>query len=347
MSEVLVHREALGIEPACAALGVSRATFYRHQKPKLTVPAKRLPSPRALSSDERSAVLAVLHEPRFVDQAPMEVYATLLDEEKYLCSPRTMYRILESNAEVRERRAQLRHVNHPVPQLLAQRPNQVWSWDITKLLGPATWTYFYLYVIMDIFSRYVVGWMVAPKESAALARRLISETLARQGIAAQQLTIHADRGTSMRSKAVAQLLADLGVTKTHSRPHVSNDNPYSEAGFKTLKYRPDYPGKFGSQEHARAFNRDFFDWYNDEHHHSGLALMTPHDVHYGLAEGRRVVRATVLDAAFLAHPERFTRGRPTPLVLPAAAWINPPAPARAQNTETVVPAGRSETQPIH
>ena len=340
MSEVLAQREVLGVEPSCDALGVSRATFYRHQKPKTAKPAERQPSPRALSSDERTTVLAVLHEPRFVDQAPTEVYATLLDERRYLCSPRTMYRILDANAEVRERRAQLRHVNHAVPQLLAQRPNQVWSWDITKLLGPATWTYFYLYVIMDIFSRYVVGWMVAHRESAALAKRLISETLARQGVAAGELTIHADRGTSMRSKAVAQLMADLGVTKTHSRPHVSNDNPFSEAGFKTLKYRPDYPERFGSLEHARAFNRDFFDWYNDEHHHSGLALMTPHDVHYGLAESRRAERATVLDAAFLAHPERFTRGRPTPLALPTAVWINPPPPARTEDRR-IVPAGRS------
>jgi len=204
MSEVRAHREALGVKPSCDALGVSRATFYRRQKPKPEVATEHLPYPRALSIDERTAVLAVLHEPRFVDQAPMEVYATLLDEKKYLCSPRTMYRILDANTEVRERRAQLRHVNHAVPQLLAQRPNQVWSWDIMKLLGPATWTYFYLYVIMDIFSRYVVGWMVAHRESAALAKRLISEAVARQGVAAGQLTIHADRGTSMRSKAVAQ-----------------------------------------------------------------------------------------------------------------------------------------------
>lgn len=344
MSEVLVHRDTLGVESLCGALGLSRATYYRRQNPKAEMSPRPSP-PRALSSDERSAVLAVLHEPRFVDQTPLEVYATLLDEKRYLCSPRTMYRILDANAEVRERRAQLRHANHPVPQLLAERPNQVWSWDITKLLGPATWTYFYLYVIMDIFSRYVVGWMVAHRESAALAKRLISETLTRQGVAKGQLTIHADRGTSMRSKLVAQLLADLGVTKTHSRPHVSNDNPYSEAGFKTLKYRPDYPGKFGSLEDARAFHLDFFDWYNNEHHHSGLALMTPHDVHNGLADARRVHRATVLDAAFLAHPERFPRGRPTPLAPPTAVWINPPPPA-PEASSRIEPAGRSITPEV-
>jgi putative transposase len=271
-------------------------------------------------------VLDVLHEPRFVDLAPVEVYATLLDESRYLCSERTMYRILAANQEVRERRDQLRHQNHPRPELLATRPNELWSWDITKLLGPQKWTYFYLYVILDVFSRYVVGWMVAHEESAALARKLIEETCRRQGIEPEQLTLHADRGSSMTSKSVALLLADLGVTKTHSRPHVSNDNPFSESAFKTLKYRPGFPERFMHIEHARAHGGPFFDWYNDEHHHGSLGLCTPHDVHYGLAAQTLQRRAAVLDAAFLAHPERFMRGRPIPARPPHEVWINKPAP---------------------
>ena len=271
-------------------------------------------------------MLDVLHAPRFVDLAPAEVYATLLDEGHYLCSERTMYRLLAAHHEVRERRNQLRHPRYAAPELLARRPNELWSWDITKLLGPAKWTYFYLYVMLDVFSRYVVGWMVAHGESATLAEQFIDETCARQGIAREQLTIHADRGSSMTSKPVAFLLADLGVTKTHSRPHVSNDNPFSEAQFKTLKYRPDFPERFGSIQDARAFCHDFFPWYNTEHHHSGLGLLTPHDVHYGLAEQRVAARAAVLATAYAAHPERFPRGLPQPPALPTEVWINPPKP---------------------
>lgn len=267
----------------------------------------------------------MLHEPRFSDLAPAEVYATLLDEGRYLCSERTMYRVLAANDEVRERRDQLRHPAHAAPELLATVPNQLWSWDITKLLGPAKWTYFYLYVILDVFSRYVVGWMVADGESATLAKRLIDETCKRQNIQPGQLTLHADRGSSMKSKSVAFLLADLGVTKTHSRPHVSDDNPFSEAHFKTLKYRPDFPERFGSLADSRSFCGDFFPWYNTEHHHVGLGLLTPHDVHHGLAAARRQHRAIVLATAHLAHPERFPRGLPTPPALPAAVWINKPA----------------------
>lgn len=237
-----------------------------------------------------------------------------------------MYRILAANQEVRERRDQLRHQNHPRPELLATRPNELWSWDITKLLGPQKWTYFYLYVILDVFSRYVVGWMVAHEESAALARKLIEETCRRQGIEPEQLTLHADRGSSMTSKSVALLLADLGVTKTHSRPHVSNDNPFSESAFKTLKYRPGFPDRFMHIEHARAHGGPFFDWYNNEHHHGSLGLCTPRDVHYGLAARTLQRRADVLAAAFLAHPERFLRGRPIPAAPPDAVWINKPAP---------------------
>ncbi len=251
-------------------------------------------------------------------------YATLLDEGRYLCSERTMYRVLAENHQARERRDQLRHPKYAAPELLATAPKQLWSWDITKLLGPTKWSYFYLYVILDVYSRYVVGWLVADCESAVLAQKLISETCERQGIQPGQLTIHADRGPSMKSKNVAFLLADLGITKTHSRPHVSDDNPYSEAQFKTLKYRPDFPERFGCIEDARGFNGDFFRWYNDEHHHTGLGLLTPADVHFGRAEERHAGRAQVLDAAHRAHPERFVLGNPVPPPLPTAAWINKP-----------------------
>jgi putative transposase len=269
-------------------------------------------------------VLDVLHEPRFVDLAPAEVYATLLDEGAYLCSERTMYRLLAEHTEVRERRDQLRHPTYAAPELLARRPNELWSWDITKLLGPTTWTYFYLYVMLDVFSRYVVGWMVAHRESATLAERFIHETCAHQGIGQNQLTIHADRGPAMTSKPVAFLLADLGITKTHSRPHVSNDNPFSEAQFKTLKYRPDFPARFGSIQDVRAHCHVFFPWYNTEHHHSSLALLTPSDVHHGLAEQRVAARAALLATAYGAHPQRFPGGLPQPPVCPTEVWIDRP-----------------------
>lgn len=314
----------LGVVAACAALGVARATYYRQLPPPMLGPKPKKASPRALTSEEKQAVLAVLREERFVDLAPAEVYATLLDEGRYLCSERTMYRVLAENGEVRERRDQLRHPKYAAPELLATKPNELWSWDITKLLGPTKWTYFYLYVVLDVFSRYVVGWLIADAESSALAEKLIAESCERQRIKPGQLTIHADRGSSMKSKPVAMLLADLGVTKTHSRPHVSNDNPYSEAQFKTLKYRPDYPERFGSPEDARGFHVDFFGWYNDEHHHTGLGLLTPADVHFGRAQQRRAERTNVLEAAHRAHPERFVLGTPVPPPLPTAAWINKP-----------------------
>jgi putative transposase len=318
----------LGIAPTCAALGVPRATYYRRRRPH-SAPLLRRPSPRALSAAERTAVLALLHEPRFVDLAPAEVYATLLDEGLYLCSERTMYRVLAANQEVRERRNQLRHPPYAAPELLARRPNELWSWDITKLLGPAKWTYFYLYVMLDVFSRYVVGWMVAHRESATLAERFIAETCVRQSIDPGQLTIHADRGSAMTSKPVALLLANLGVTKTHARPHVSNDNPFSEAQFKTLKYRPMFPERFGSIQDARAHCPEFFTWYNTEHHHSGLGLLTPADVHHGLAEERVAARAAALAMAYAAHPERFPSGAPHPPARPVEVWINPPKTSSA------------------
>jgi putative transposase len=326
--KLAVVREAgpnAGVAPTCEALGVSRATYYRGLKVEENrEPEKVQRSPRALSSEERAAVLDVLHEPRFADLAPAEIYGTLLDEEKYLCSIRTMYRILNANAEVRERRDQRRHPSYAAPELLATRPNELWSWDITKLLGPVKWTYYYLYVVLDVFSRYVVGWMLAYREAARLAKELIEASCRRQGITAGQLTIHADRGSSMRSKSVAMLLGDLGVTKTHSRPYTSTDNPYSEAQFKTMKYRPDFPERFGSIEHGRVFSRDFLGWYNTEHRHSGLGLLTPHDVHYGLAAKKQAQRAVVLAGAHAAHPERFPNGVPQPPILPTEVWINKP-----------------------
>jgi putative transposase len=347
MATALEHATAVGVVALCMALGLSRATLHRRKSGRAALAAegatatptaivevaddgaarsgtKRRTQHRALSNEERTLVLAVLHEPRFCDLSPAEVYATLLDEKRYLCSERTMYRILDDNREVRERRAQLRHPAYAAPQLLATRPNEVWSWDITKLLGPQKWSYFYLYVILDVFSRYVVGWMVADGESAALAERLIAQTCERQRIEPGQLTLHADRGSSMKSKPVALLLSDLGVNKTHSRPHVSDDNPFSEAQFKTMKYRPDFPSFFSSREHARIHCADFFPWYNTEHHHVGLGLLTPHDVHHGLAERRLAARAQVLAAAYAAHPERFVRRAPRPSSPPAQVWINPP-----------------------
>jgi putative transposase len=329
----------LGAAPACRALDLPRASLYRGRRP--AVVARPRPSPpRALNVVERHAVLDLLHT-RFIDQAPAQVHATLLDEGTYVCSPRTMYRVLDDAHEIKERRDQVRRPHYAAPELLATRPNEVWSWDITKLLGPAKWTYFYLYVILDIFSRYVVGWMVAPRESAALAERLIADTCAKQGIVPGQLTVHADRGAAMTSKPVVFLLADLGVVKTHSRPHVSNDNPFSEAQFKTLKYCPQFPARFGSLEDARAFGQAFFPWYNQEHRHSGLGFLTPAVVHVGQAATVRAHRQQVLATAYALHPERFVNGRPQPADLPTAVWINPPqkktAAQEAPGTTIVTP----------
>ena len=316
----------VGVKSACDALTVPRASFYRWLDRDSRKDRCRPAPPLALTDDERKGVLDILHEERFVDQAPREVYAALLDEGIYLCSVRTMYRILEENQEVRERRNQLRHPNYKKPEILATAPNQVWSWDITKLKGPVKWTYYYLYVILDIFSRYVVGWMVAHREKTVLAKKLIEESCEKQGIQQGQLIIHADRGPSMTSKPVALLLADLGVTKSHSRPYVSNDNPYSESQFKTLKYRPDFPERFGSVEDARSFCHGLFPWYNSEHYHSGIGLLTPEDVHYGRAKQIIKEREKVLKTAFEKHSNRFKGKVPKPMALPEAAWINKPSP---------------------
>jgi putative transposase len=323
---VLELAPVVGLVAACAALAVSRATFYRRQAP----PVPREPRPtshRALPADERAHVLAVLNSDRFADKAPAQVWADLLDEEKHLCSVRTMYRILAASGEVRERRDQLRHPHYAKPELLATAPNQVWSWDITKLKGPVKWTYFYLYVVLDIFSRYVVGWMVAERETAALGQELVRAACERQGVERGQLIVHADRGSPMVAKSTALLYADLGIGKSHSRPHVSNDNPFSEAHFKTLKYRPELPDRFGSLQDVRRHVDPLMHWYNEEHKHSSLALLTPADVHYGRADDIIAARQRALDAAHAAHPERFVNGRPKHPSPPAAAWINPPRPS--------------------
>jgi putative transposase len=322
----------IGVRAACQAVGASQASYYRRHRhspapPQPTpIPHRDRSQPRALSDAEQEAIRDVLHSDRFVDLSPAEVWATLLDEGIYLGSQSTFYRLLRRDGEVRERRAQAIHPATVKPELVAHAPNQVYSWDITKLHGPAKWTYYYLYVILDIFSRYVVGWMVASRESAALAEVLIRQTCVKQGIGRDQLTIHADRGSSMTSKPVAFLLADLGITQSHSRPHVSNDNPFSESQFKTLKYRPDFPRRFDSIEAARVHCQSFFGWYNDEHRHTGLGLHTAADVHYGLAEQVRDQRAGVLTEAYHAHPERFVRKPPEPPHLPTGSWINKPDP---------------------
>ena len=337
----------VGVSSACRAMAVPRSTYYRRlpggpmgideeagDAVSRGAPRAALRrSPRALAEDEERQILALLHSERFMDRSPGQVYATLLDEGQYLCSERTMYRILERHGEVKERRNQRKHPNYKKPELLATAPNQVWSWDITKLKGPVKWTYSYLYVILDIFSRYAVGWMVATRETAALARQLIEETYLKQDVNPGELTIHADRGSPMKAKSTALLMADLGVTKSHSRPHVSDDNPFSESQFKTLKYRPEFPARFGSLMDARAFCVPFFDWYNKEHRHSGIGMMTPEMVHYGLAEQVRTERQRILDAAYAAHPERFVRGGPVPPALPHEVWINPPAGNAAESSD--------------
>jgi len=316
----------IGTRPACQALGASVATVYRRRRPPEPRPPRPRPTPeRALSEAEREAVLAELHSERFIDCAPEHVYATLLDEGVYLCSTRTMYRLLAArHGSVRERRDQLTHPAYTKPELLAERPNELWSWDISKLKGPAKWSYFYLYVILDVFSRYAVGWTVQYRESGELAKALIEQASEQQQIEPGMCTVHADRGGPMRGKPVAFLLADLGITKTHSRPYTSSDNPYSEAHFKTLKYRPEFPDRFDTIEDARAFCRTFFEWYNHHHRHSGIGLMTPAAVHHGHAEQLYDQRALVLADAFARTPERFVRQPPVPPELPTAVWINKP-----------------------
>jgi putative transposase len=344
IESVATHGETFAL---CQSIGIARASLYRRRqpaRPAVSVSDPR-PSPRALGPAERQVILDALHSERFVDQSPAEVHATLLEEQTYLGSVRTMYRVLADAKEVRERRDQARHPVYTKPELVATAPTQIWSWDITKLKGPAKYVYFSLYVILDLFSRYVVGWMVAGHESARLAQRLIEATCVKQGIGPHQLTIHADRGAPMRSKLVAELFSDLSIDASHSRPRVSNDNPFSEAQFRTFKYRPEFPDRFGSLEDARAICHDLFSWYNDAHHHSGLNYLTPADVHYGRAATVLQVRHRARLAAYAAHPERFVKGPPRPETLPAAVWINPPSKTTGQDAprSTIV----TPTDPQH
>jgi putative transposase len=323
--------QEIGVAAACRSLQTPCSSVYRARRPQPAYQARPTPN-RALSPAERSQVREVLNSERFQDHAPRQVYAKLLDEGQYLCHWRTMYRILEAHQEICERRHQRRHPTYTKPELLATGPNQVWSWDITQLKGPAQWLYFYLYVILDVFSRYVVGWLVAEQESAELAQILIAETYTNQGIQPGQLTLHSDRGSPMKSKQVTQLLVDLGIIKSHARPHVSDDNPYSEAHFKTLKYRPDYPDRFADMQHARQWGHSVFTWYNHDHYHSALGLLTPASVHYGRAEIILAQRQAVLQAAYVAHPDRFVKGLPVVPAPPQEVWINQP-----QSDVVVVP----------
>ena len=323
---------ALGAGPACRALGLWRGAPARRRAlldraafvgPRPRRAARPSP-PLALDAHERAVLLDTLNSERFVDTAPAAVHATLLDEGRYLGSVRTMYRLLAADGGSRERRNQLTHPPYTKPELLAIAPNQVWSWNITKLKGPAKWTCFHLYVILDIFSRHVVGWLIAERECSHLAEQLIAQTVARHDVERGMLTLHADRGASMRSKPVAALLVDLDIAKSHSRPYVSDDNPFSEAQFKTLKYRPQFPERFGCLEDARTHCQAFFAWYNTVHRHSGIGYMTPHSVHYGHAQALRTTRQQTLDAAFTAHPQRFKGKPPQPHTMPTEVWINPP-----------------------
>ncbi len=319
---ILSHQESSGTRALCAALGEPRASWYRSRKPHPMI--SQIPrSPRRLTDTEELRVLDTLNSERFQDMAPGEAYATLLDEDVYLCSERTMYRILSRHGQNVIRRQSAPRL-YAKPELLATHPNELWSWDITKLKGPVKWTYYYLYKILDVYSRYVVGWMVAYRESATLAQDLIAEACLKQEIIPGSLTVHADNGSSMKAGTLAQLLTDLGVSKTHSRPHVSNDNPFSESAFKTLKYRPGYPVRFGSIEDARSFCRDFFAWYNTEHRHSGIAMVTPENVHYNNHQEVLCARSMTLSQAYQEHPERFVKGVPKVQTVPPEVWINKP-----------------------
>lgn len=335
MAAVTELTQSLPVNLACAVLDVPRSSWYRTQQPTSARQEQLYPTPvRALPAEEQAAVHTLLNSERFQDQSPYEVYATLLDEGVYHCSISTMYRILRQQDEVHERRNQRHPAAYTKPELLATAPNQLWTWDITKLKGPTTWLYYYLYVLLDVFSRYVVGWLLADHEAADLAQQLMAESYLKQGIEPGQLTIHSDRGAPMTAKTVAQLLIDLGVIQSHSRPYTADDNPFSEAQFKTMKYRPDYPVRFAGQDDALLWARTFFAWYNNEHHHTALGLMTPATVHYGQADALTAQRQAVLLTAYQQHPERFVNGPPKPPQLPDAVWINPPKLTQAEGQPT-------------
>ena len=318
--------KTIGVSAACEMLGVPRSSLYRARQPKVEVRPRPTPV-RALTVEDKVEVRQVLNSERFADLAPRQVYAALLDDEIYLCHWRTMYRILSEHQEVQERRGQLKHPPTSIPRLEATAPRQLWSWDITKLPGPAKWTYYYLYVILDIYSRFAVGWMVAEKESAELAEKLIADTCRQENILPEQLSLHSDRGAAMRAKTVAQLLRDLHIAPSFSRPYTPNDNPYSEAQFKTLKYQPGFPDHFENRQQAWEWTHLFFDWYNYRHYHSALGLLTPATVHFDQVHTVQLQRQKTLDNAYLNHPERFVNGEPVIAKLPASVWINPPKTA--------------------
>jgi putative transposase len=323
----------VGTKGACDAVGRSRATWYRRDlPPRQGPPGPRPTPPNALTPGERDTVKEILGSERFIDRAPAQAWATLLDEGTYLASEATMYRILRADGGARERRRQAVHPPRTIPELVANGPLEVWSYDATALRGPARGAWYRLFMMLDLYSRYCPGWMVVPDERADAVADWIAQVIASQGpIPADTLTIHADRGSPMTSKPVSQLLADLRIGRTHGRPHVSNDNAYSEAAFKTLKYGPDFPGSFGSIEDARAFAGPFIEHYNHEHRHSGIGYHTPASVHFGTAPLVREQRVRVLDAAYAAHPERFVNKPPEPPRLPGPAWINPPKETPAQS----------------
>ena len=345
MSAALEVMPATGVVAILTALGLSVATFYRAKKSKEATAPRPTPT-RALSAQERQGVLDVLHEERFRDLPPAEIVATLLTEGRYIASERTMYRVLAENAEVRERRNQLTHPAYAKPELVATGPNQVYSWDITKLLTHEKFVYLYLYVVMDIFSRYVVGWMLADRENATLATRLIDETMAKHDVKPGEIILHADRGAPMRSKLLAELLSKLDAGRSFSRPHTSNDNPFSESAFKTLKYHPMFPKKFHGDVDGRAFCQSYFDWYNNHHHHSGIALLTPAEVHFGRADEALKRRHDVKLAACRAHPERFVKGPPRLEELPRAVYINPP-PSVVSSTRAEPALGLAASSTSH
>lgn len=331
---IMEYQDRLPISKMCDVLNYPRASLYRALAKGFARPSSKVKrvSHRKLSQEEETTILSILNSPRFRDMAPAEIYATLLDEGRYYCSARTMYRILSKHGQTSQRR-QANAREYARPELLATRPNELWSWDITKLKGPAKWQYLLLYTIIDVYSRYIVGWLIADRESETLARELITETILRQEIIPGTLTLHADRGSSMKSNTVAQLLMNLSVKKTHSRPHVSNDNPYSESAFKTLKYRPDFPDRFGCIQDAKAHCRRFFSWYNSQHHHCGIAMLTPEQLHYGTWKTVIKEREKVLTQAFMIHPERFVKGLTKIKTAPTAVWINMPKNEQVEESE--------------
>lgn len=322
MTVIERNKSQFPITVLCETLGVNRSTWYNHLAPK-TTPEGRTP-PRKLAESERAEVLRTLNSETFQNESVPTVYAKLLDKETYLCSQRTMYRILKDQKQTRPRRHEREHPNYHKPQLVATGPNQVWSWDITRLKGPKSWIFYELYVVIDIYSRCIVSWCLSEHESGEQAKALIKAACIREGINKHQLTVHSDRGRAMRSKQLSDLYGELGIIRSLNRPRVSNDNPYSESQFKTLKYRPDYPDRFGSIEDARTHLRAFFEWYNTEHRHSGIAMMPPAEVHAGRSEEIRRKRQTILRKAHQRHPERFVRGIPQAKGVPEKVWINEP-----------------------